>query len=81
MRVDGHGAAQTTSSGLLAVEVGADSRVVEWRFEPRSLKLSASISHAALVACGLLLVTGKPARSGWRAPDMMARWRPSSFAR
>ena len=67
VRVNGHGAAQSTSHGLLAVDVGANARVVEWRFEPRSLKLGALISLAALVASGLLLVIGKPAPSGRRA--------------
>ena len=67
VRVDGHSAQRSTADGLLAVDVGADARVVEWRFEPHSLKLGALISLAALVACGLLLVIGKPAPSGRRA--------------
>ena len=65
--VDGHRTTQTISHGLLAVDVGPDTRVVEWRFEPRSLRLGALISLVALLACCALVAVGRPAPSARRA--------------
>ena len=67
VRVDGHNAVESTSHGLLAVDVGSAAQVVEWRFEPHSLRLGALISLVALLACCVLVAVGRPAPSGRRA--------------
>ena len=65
--VDGRHGARAASHGLLAVKIAADARVVEWRFEPGSLRLGALISLAALLACCVLVAVGRPAPPGRHA--------------